>query len=119
MRPLLAVLEGAIPMLIKIDVEGFEWSVLTASTEVLQNPDCQALIVEINGAGRRYGIQDEQIDALIRSYGFTPMSYEPRRRELTRLERHGTHNTIYVRDINAVAARLKAHPGIKVHGERF
>lgn len=95
------------PMLIKIDVEGFEYTALQHASEVLSHPECLALIVEINGSGKQYGISDKEVDSLIRAFGFIPASYDPYTRTLTELSSFGTHNTIYVKNLEHVRRRLR------------
>ena len=61
-----------VPSLIKIDVEGFEYQVLKGATTTLQNSQLKAIIIELNGSGNRYGIDDTTIHQFLSSYNFKP-----------------------------------------------
>ena len=67
----------------------------------------------------RYGDSTRRIDDLLRAQGFAPFDYDPRRRALTLRDAPGDPNTLYLRQVNAVAARLATAPAITLLGERF
>jgi FkbM family methyltransferase len=104
--------EDSKPVLIKIDVEGFEHEVLRGGQRILNSSSLLALIVELNGLGKRYGFADNLIDFKLRKFGFVPASYKPFERRLTELSRpHPKGNTIYVRSPVNLAYRMqKAKP---------
>ena len=62
----------ATPVMLKIDVEGFELPVLRGGPRVLQDPALQAILIEINGSGKRYGVDDELIHDELLKFGFCP-----------------------------------------------
>lgn len=95
------------PSVIKIDVEGFEWEVLNGGVLTLGNSRLQAVIIELNGSGKRYGYDDDNIDTLLKSYGFNPYTYNPFIRELVGLKKYTSHNTIYVRNAHEVSNKVK------------
>jgi len=105
-RTLDEMLEGRTPVLLKIDVEGFEWPAFLGASRLLADPGLKALIVELNGSGSRYGFQEEQLHRLLLSNGFTPYSYEPFERSLKRKDWYGTLNTIYGRDFDWITRRV-------------
>lgn len=94
-----------VPALIKIDVEGYERPVLMGAQRTLADPRLLAVIMETNGSGERYGIKDDELVAAMRDHGFAMYAYDPFARSLTVAERGGG-NTIFVRDLEAVSARV-------------
>ena len=98
-RTLDTVLEGRVPVAIKLDVEGYEMHVLRGGSRTLSDPGLKALIVELNGSGGRYGHADEAVHAALGGLGFVPQDYDPAGRTLTPRQdfnRDGL-NTLYVR----------------------
>jgi FkbM family methyltransferase len=53
-----AVVGTRIPSLLKIDVEGFETEVLRGAEGVLSRDSLNAIIIELNGAGAKYGFDE-------------------------------------------------------------
>ncbi len=102
------------PRLLKIDVEGFEGSVLKGAERLMSDPELRAIIVELNGLGSRYGYDDKNSDATIRKFGFKSYSYDPWLRRLCSSQMTGTANTIYIRDIDDAAHRVKEAEPIRV-----
>lgn len=95
------------PLLLKIDVEGFEQEVINGAAGVLGDENLKAIIIELNGCGLRYGFEDVNIHEQLKSYGFSSYLYTPFERELQIAEGFGKFNTIYLRDIDFVQKRLK------------
>lgn len=105
------------PLLIKIDVEGFETEVLLGGKNTLNNPDLKAVIIELNGSGARYGYKDADIHAMFITAGFRPYAYEPFTRQLTELNAYSDEsNTIYIRDVDFVKNRIRVSDAFKVLG---
>lgn len=96
------------PTLLKIDVEGFEKEVLEGGMRTLKHPNLNAIIIELNGSGQRYGYQDSEIHDLLLNLNFKPYDYQPFNRVLKQIESYGPHNTIYIKDISWVRSRLKS-----------
>lgn len=106
-RRLDAVLNGEVPVLIKMDVEGWEAEVLAGMPETLANPALVAIVAETNDSASRYGKSEKlSISETMQVHGFQPFSYDPFSRDLT----HGgtTQNTIFVRNVEFVRGRLKS-----------
>jgi FkbM family methyltransferase len=101
------ILRGRRPILLKIDVEGYEQAVLEGATETLQNPDLQAIIIETMGHSARYGFSETKVDQILRGYGFTPHSYLPDARTMKSLPTFTNHNTIYIRENSFEKKRLE------------
>jgi len=102
------------PLLIKMDVEGFEMEVLKGAKEILSNSQLKAIIIELNGSCRRYGVSEEEIHALLREVGFRPFTYEPFSRSLRSLSTYQPGNTIYLRDESWVRQRIQGSKKYKV-----
>jgi methyltransferase, FkbM family len=109
-----------VPLLMKLDVEGFEYQVLKGAAKTLSNPSLKAIIIELNGSGGRYGIADDTINELLKKTGFLPYMYDPFKRILIlRTSYKCNSNTIYVRDIEFVTNRIKNQRKIKVLSHFF
>lgn len=104
------------PSLIKIDVEGFETEVLNGATNMLLSDKLKAIIIELNGSGLRYGYDEKYIHNLLLENKFRPYNYNPKERILSEVDHFGSHNTIYVRDVDFVVERLKSAPQFKILG---
>ena len=114
------VLAGQIiPSLIKIDVEGFESEVLKGASHILENTGLKAIIIELNGSGARYGFEDEKIHQSLRDLGFNAYVYKPFDRVLISVEKLGSLNTIYIRDLGFVERRLKSAQEIDILNNRY
>ncbi|MCU0833650.1 MAG: FkbM family methyltransferase [Chromatiaceae bacterium] len=113
-----AALQGAMPKLIKIDVEGFETEVIAGATQTLAAGGLHALILELNGSGARYGFDEEQLRRDIHGLGFRACRYDPFERRLTDLggARPSSGNTLFVREPEAVEPLLVAAPRYRVLG---
>ncbi|MBN1676330.1 MAG: FkbM family methyltransferase [Kiritimatiellae bacterium] len=108
------------PVLVKIDVEGYESEVIAGAPRVLSGPSLLAIVVELHGLGARYGHDETQLRALIREYGFQPFVYHPFDRTLTaRDERARAKNTLFIRDPAEAGARLKRAPAFRIFGREI
>jgi hypothetical protein len=103
--------------LLKIDVEGFESDVLKGASTVLQRQSLKAIIIELNGSGKKYGFDESLIHGKLLKLGFRPFSYRPFLRELTAIPTWGKSNTIYIRDVNFVSERLRSAESFKIFGK--
>src|SRR5699024_2210936 len=81
-----ALKQDGYPSLIKIDVEGYETPVLEGAQEILNSQSLQAVIIELNGSGNRYGFDESLILDSMFDYGFKMYSYDPLDRTLNDLE---------------------------------
>lgn len=109
---------GWTPVMMKIDVEGFEANVIRGAQTLLAQPSLQAVLIELNGLGARYGFSDADIHARLLDFGFRPMRYEPFARRLVALAEHNTSgNTLYVRPSAALEQRLREAQSAQVLGD--
>jgi FkbM family methyltransferase len=121
-RVLSVALDGDVaetPVLLKIDVEGYELDVLKSASRHLANPALKAIIIEINGAGRRYGYPDDAIRSLLEDAGFSAHIYEPVSRTLRYEGPRKGDNVLYCRDVASIESRLRVAPAFEVAGRSF
>ena len=111
------IVKENVPTLIKIDVEGFETEVLKGAGDTLKDPALKAIIIELNGSCNKYGYNENDIHDLLVSHTFLPYTYDPKRREITRLPTFGSGNTIYLRDETFVLNRLQTAEKIVILNE--
>jgi FkbM family methyltransferase len=102
------------PVLLKIDVEGFETNVLKGATETLQKNNLKAIIIELNGSGAKYGYDERLLHEKLLEYNYHPYRYDPFERELTPIDRFGTHNTIYIKDIDFARERVRKADKLRI-----
>ena len=103
-----------IPLLLKIDTEGYETEVLTGAHKILINKNLKAIIIELNGSGNRYGYDEQKLHKMLLELDFNPFLYNPEQRLLTSIDSFGTHNTLYIRDVDFVQNRLNLAGKIKI-----
>lgn len=94
--------------LFKVDVEGFEMEVLKGAEGMLNNDALKAIIIELNGSGKAYGINDKDVHEYLKAFGFMPFRYFPAKRKMEILRTIGHTNTIYIRDDDFVMERLRS-----------
>lgn len=94
-------------IVIKIDVEGFEREVLRGAVNLLGNKKCVAIIIELNGCGRRFGVEDRDIDIAIKDFGFSLVRYNVKDRIIEPYVGNESFsgNSIYVRNLELVRER--------------
>jgi FkbM family methyltransferase len=110
---------GKNPIMLKIDVEGFETMVIKGASETLKNQNLKAIIIELNGLANEFGFDELKIHERLLLEGFTPYFYNPFTRELKSMVGIGTHNTVYLRDIELVKKRISDAPKVTVFGSTF
>jgi FkbM family methyltransferase len=114
-----AVLAGAAPVIVKIDVEGFETEVLDGAPLTMRSPALLAVLMELNGSGLRYGHDEDRLHARMLEWGFVPARYDPQRRSLEPVASRGAEagNTLYIRDLDALRERVRSAPRHAVQGQ--
>lgn len=110
------VLDGRAPVLIKLDVEGWESEVLAGASRVLQMPQLLALIVEMNSSSPDFSPNERATYDCLVAAGFTPHAYDPFRRELAQLstKNRANANTIFVRNPDTVRQRVSTSSPFRV-----
>ncbi len=117
-----SVLSGRSPSVLKIDVEGFEMPVLQGTKQVLQDRRLEAVIIEMNQSGERYGYSDDGISRLLARAGFSCYRSEPFGRQLKPVDvptADYTGNAIFLRNLPSVRARIREAPTITILGNEF
>ncbi len=102
--------------ILKVDVEGYEAQVLAGAQQLLRRSGLQAVILELNGSGRAFGSDDQALHVDMLERGFTACRYAPFERQLHDLNGHRSDqgNTLYVRDLPAMQARVRSSPTYRV-----
>ena len=99
------------PALIKIDVEGHELFVIEGAKKTLSSPQLLAVIMETNGSGLRYGVEEQQIVSLMQNAGFSRWNYDAINRVLQPIHATSvTGNTIFIKDVGEAEKRIKSAP---------
>lgn len=101
------IFAGESPVILKMDIEGFEWPALQGGAQVLGSPSLKALIIELNGCGGRYGYSDEHIHQLLSDYGFRPYHYDPFSRKFSTASKVEDMNILYIRDLDWAISRCE------------
>ncbi len=114
------VSRGKIATVLKIDVEGYEYKVLSGASSVLNSGKLNIIIIELKGHAQNYGVGDDEIHELLLSHGFSPFKYKASNRELIALDNYdGEHNTIYIRNIELAMQRINDAPEFEVLSEKI
>ncbi|GEC73461.1 methyltransferase, FkbM family [Flavobacterium flevense] len=84
---------------LKIDVEGYEFFVLKGASKVLKSEELKFIIIELNFSTLKFGHTSEEIFRYLSSFGFIPISYDTKNKEMIRLESFNSNkfNTIFVK----------------------
>jgi len=114
------VTQHGVPVLIKVDVEGFEPEVLRGAKQTLHDPRLLALILEINDNARDDATSGMLAD--LQAAGFEEVDYDPVARRLIEPVPDQHHdNRLFVKSIARanIDSRLKRGAVISVRGRAF
>ena len=107
------------PLILKIDVEGFEHEAIKGAGQLLKSETLKAIIIELNGSGMRYGFSDIAIHDQLMNHGFLPYAYEPFTRKLRKLEVPGHLNTLYLRGVDFIRDKIKTARKFMILGQEI
>lgn len=111
MSTLDAQIGEARPIMMKIDVEGFEERALVGAVHTLQRDSLRAVVIETATPTSR---------EMLSAAGFEEARYDPAQRALTPGPGDGAAlNVLWVRDWTFIAARIEAAREFEVFGRRF
>ena len=115
------ILGSARPTVIKIDVEGYENEIIQGGHTTFGQDSLLAIIMELNGSGRRYAYDEDALHARMLDYGFAPFVYSPLERRLAPLTGKNAieDNTLYLRRPEVVLQRLRSAPSFRVAGQEI
>jgi len=119
-KPLDAILNEKTPTIIKIDVEGWEASVMAGAHSILSRKEPLALLMEF-GLGKRYGFDEKKLYQKILDYGFQRASYAPFERSLALSNETNLTggNILFIKGIEYFQEKVKSAPQFKTLGVSF
>jgi FkbM family methyltransferase len=106
------------PNMLVIDVEGFEPAVIAGARRLLADPKLEIIIAETLGLASDYGLDDRAMHDTIISNGFATAKYDGFTRVLKPTTGMDKFNTIYVRDVAGVSAKVRKANAFRV-GDRL
>jgi len=114
------ILNGKIPTVIKMDIEGYEHNALLGAHHSISNDGCKALVLEFSNNGEYYGYGNKVTHQLLTQYGFKPYRYHYKTKSLESFDPLTTGfniNMIYIKDIAFIQQRLDTANHILMSGE--
>lgn len=114
-------LRGLAPMMLKIDVEGYEQEVLDGAAGILKADTLLAVLVEDVGLRRRYHSASD-IHATMLGFGFRSYRYLPESRQLQDLQEQpnlSDGNTLYLRRPELVRERLATARSFRIRDRQI
>lgn len=102
-----AAVASSCPLMMKVDVEGFEDHVVRGAKAVLANSTLKAITLET---------VNEEVAAVLAEHGFEHRYYDPFSRRLSRKPSYPSFNSLFVRDAGFVEHRLSSAQPLKVLG---
>jgi len=114
------ILDGRIPTILKVDVEGYEKQAIEGATKTFADEGLKAVLLEIGSHSLRYEVQPVEIHNMMLEHGFHSYTYEPYSRTLMRLDSFASgDNTLYLRDVDFVLNRLRDGSSFSVFGQKL
>jgi len=114
------ILNGRVPLLMKLDIEGHEHNALLGAPLTLSSAGCKAIVIEFSNTGEYYGYGNAATHALLTDYGFKPFKYHHKNKELIAFDPLATHfdfNMIYIKDESFIRQRVSAAQHVLMSGD--
>jgi hypothetical protein len=108
-----------VPQIMKMDIEGYELPALRGATRLLSSPALRACIIEVWTSSHEDSHRGKSVLALMEEFGFRTAAYDGFARTLRPsrgINRDG--NTLFVRDWDWTAARVRTAPAFVVLDQR-
>jgi FkbM family methyltransferase len=102
------------PLFVKVDVEGHEREVVAGASKFFSRSMPKAVTLETPIQYRNAAF----VDAM-RGFGFDAYDYAPSSRKLTKTGLPDRHNTLFIKDVEFVEARLRDAPPVQIAGKTF
>jgi FkbM family methyltransferase len=111
------------PVLLKMDVEGYETAVVDGAQSLLAAGKPLALLVELAGVGSRYGFDESRLHRRLVDFGYTACSYIALDRRLEpfdpALRYAGSANVLFLRDVAEARRRVQDAPAVEFGSYRI
>jgi hypothetical protein len=115
--PLDTIFQHRTPIVLNVDVEGFEPNVIAGAQRLLLDPALKALIMETNGMAAHYGLDENGMHQHLLGHGFSVFVYDPFTRNLRPLDGPTAPNTLYVRELPLMEERLTSARPFTIMGK--
>lgn len=115
-----SILNGRIPTVMKLDIEGYEHNALLGAQHSISNDACKALVIEFSDNGAYYGYGNTVTHELLTGYGFKPHRYHYKNKQIESFDPLAVGfdgNMIYIRDVDFIQQRLAAAGHVNMSGE--
>jgi FkbM family methyltransferase len=114
-----SLLDGEMPTMLKIDVEGYELPVLKGASATIASPTLQAVIVEANNSGQRYGFSQMEVFEVLSDNGFIQVSYDPFERFISGACVTSSGNALFLKNTESAQERVRIAPAVELLGHKI
>lgn len=104
------------PVLIKIDVEGYEHEVIRGATNIMQATTLKAIIIELSDINKSIAYDNKGVHRELKELGFVPYTYDPFERNLLEADSLKNQNTLYIKNFEEVSKTVKDAKPFSVYG---
>jgi FkbM family methyltransferase len=120
-QPLDAMIPDQIPVVMKIDVEGYETEVIKGAAKTLRQDAPLAVLLELNGLANKYGYDEKQLCKMMFDSGFETFAYAPFERRLVPLKQQTNNrgNTLFIKHPDFFHCRVKEAAPFRTNGQKI